>query len=584
MTIAPLAQCVYLITCGVALLLLDLCEEAVKALNLLQTNASVLNEVREKRKKGYIERDENVQDTRKFLARSGISLEDLDALPVIHVAGTKGKGSTCALCESILRHYGMEKTKQCSSKKGAFELSPMPIRTGLYTSPHLIEVRERIQLNGRPISHNLFATYFWKVYNKLMEKREHEKDMPPYFKFLTVLAFNIFIKEGVDVAVIEVGIGGENDCTNVIRKPVVIGITTLGIDHQKILGDTLDKIAWQKAGIMKTGAPAFTALGQAPIALKALEERAKEKKVTLKVCPPLSSYSFGHSPLSLALSSQVQEGNASLALQLSNVWIKWHEKSSFSGSSSSGEHLCIASPFELDAGMINGLIECKWPGRTQILHWQDSGITFFLDGAHTAESIKACLEWFTKESLQISPIGHEACIGDGVKNEAQEVTRVLLFNSTGDRNIENLLGPFAESGLFKHVMFSPNTTKPSMDLTSDQTNMMVSQEAVSARCQEHRTIWQMYNKEAQVSLHACVANALGSIKDLTMPSDLDGGKRKKIHVLVSGSLHLVGSVLSIIDPDLSCSLSPQELHSQDVLNLSKMHCHGQSSKYVPSPA
>ncbi|XP_071452246.1 folylpolyglutamate synthase, mitochondrial-like isoform X2 [Hetaerina americana] len=585
-----------------------LSQEAVKALNLLQTNASVLQEVREKRKQGLIEKNENVSDTRKFLARSGISLDELDSLPVIHVAGTKGKGSTCAFCESMLRHYGMEKMNKSFGRRGMLDLPSTSIQTGLYTSPHLIEVRERIQLNGKPISYDLFTLYFWKVYNTLMEKREHERDMPPYFKFLTVLALNIFIREGVDVAVIEVGIGGENDCTNVIRKPVAVGITNIGIDHENILGKTLDKIAWQKAGIMKKGSPAFTAHGQAPVALDVLEERAKENEVMLKVCPPLSSYSSGQLPLNVSLSSPVQEVNASLALQLSNAWIKWSTKSSNDDADIASKHLHMASPFELDMGILKGLKECKWPGRTQILPWQDSGITFFLDGAHTVESIKICLEWFRKESHAITTIGSNACNGDAQgENNVQEVTRILLFNSTGNRNIEPLLEPFAKSTLFHCVLFSPNIPNSSIDMHSDlklrpsrqdgsdiidpgllqckdQMKVSASSGHTRDRCQEHQEVWLKHNHEAQVYLYSCVTDALASVKNLPSPCTSGNTKKKMIHVLVSGSLHLVGSVLSIVDPDLSYSLSQQGIQNHDTVNVSSVYRHAQGSNYLTSPA
>lgn len=107
------------------------------------------------------------------------------------------QGSTCALTESILRSFG--------------------IKTGFYSSPHLISVTERIRINGMPISQDKFTRFFWKVYDRLIINKEHDNDMPAYFKFLTILGFHIFSDEKVDVAVIEVGIGGENDCTNVIR-------------------------------------------------------------------------------------------------------------------------------------------------------------------------------------------------------------------------------------------------------------------------------------------------------------------------------------------------------------------------------
>ena len=188
----------------------------MSALNSLQTNAITLKKTRKERQANV---HLNLPITRKYLERSGMSLEDLDQLKIIHVSGTKGKGSTCAFSESILRQSGL--------------------KTGFYSSPHLVSVTERIRINGEPIDQvgrakyfppvetvcclqEKFTSYFWSVYDKVCKGKE-EEDRPPYFKFLTILAFNIFFREQVDVAVIEVGIGGEYDCTNIIRKPVVTG-------------------------------------------------------------------------------------------------------------------------------------------------------------------------------------------------------------------------------------------------------------------------------------------------------------------------------------------------------------------------
>ena len=186
-------------------------DEAVAALNSLQTNAALLQKVRKERQKNV---HLNLPQTTKYLERSGMTLDDLDKIKIIHVSGTKGKGSTCAFCESILRHNGL--------------------KTGFYSSPHLVSVTERIRINGEPIDQEKFTTYFWSVYDKVCKGREDD-DRPPYFKFLTILAFNIFWKEGVDVAIMEVGIGGAYDCTNIIRKPVVSGLLYFILKMKKLL-------------------------------------------------------------------------------------------------------------------------------------------------------------------------------------------------------------------------------------------------------------------------------------------------------------------------------------------------------------
>uniref|UniRef100_A0A493TDA4 Folylpolyglutamate synthase n=1 Tax=Anas platyrhynchos platyrhynchos TaxID=8840 RepID=A0A493TDA4_ANAPP len=228
-------------------------QDAIRTLNSLQTNASFLEQLRRERPDPRAQ----LEAMRGFLERSGLQVEDLDGLNIIHVTGTKGKGSACAFTERILRGYGL--------------------KTGFYSSPHLVQVRERIRINGQPLSKELFSKYFWLVYNRLEETKvgASRGSMPAYFRFLTIMAFHVFLQEKVDLAVLEVGIGGAYDCTNIIRTPVVCGVSSLGIDHTSILGDTVEKIAWQKGGIFKPGVPAFT-VPQPERPLEVLRDRARE--------------------------------------------------------------------------------------------------------------------------------------------------------------------------------------------------------------------------------------------------------------------------------------------------------------------
>lgn len=239
------------------------------ALNSLQTNAQYIEEaVRKEKSSNAIQ---SLEKTIHFLSLLDIKPDDLNQLNVIHVSGTKGKGSTCAFAESILRQDGY--------------------KTGFYSSPHLVAVRERIRINGEPISREQFTKYFWSVFDTIKEKKDPDCGMPAYFNFLTLMAFKVFLEEKVDVAIVEVGIGGEYDCTNVVPKPVVTGVTSLGLDHCSLLGNTIDKIAWQKAGIFKPGVPAFT-VNQDEEAMNILRLRAEERMCSLHVCPLLSLYPY----------------------------------------------------------------------------------------------------------------------------------------------------------------------------------------------------------------------------------------------------------------------------------------------------
>lgn len=198
--------------------------KAVEKLNSLQSNAALLAQLQ---KAGPHMNSRSLPEMRHFLHRIGYTPRELDHLQMIHVSGTKGKGSTSAITQSIIQNYDPS------------------IRTGLFTSPHLIAVRERIRINGRPISEEKFAMYFEQVWDKLQGEK------PLYFRYLTLLALHTFIQEKVHCAILEVGIGGEYDSTNIIEKPVVCGITALGLDHVNVLGSTIDQIAWHKAGIIK---------------------------------------------------------------------------------------------------------------------------------------------------------------------------------------------------------------------------------------------------------------------------------------------------------------------------------------------
>uniref|UniRef100_A0A8P4FYQ2 Folylpolyglutamate synthase n=2 Tax=Dicentrarchus labrax TaxID=13489 RepID=A0A8P4FYQ2_DICLA len=351
-------------------LCLLLLQDAIRTLSALQTDASAL----EMQEQTRICPQLKLQAMRGFLERVGITAEDLDHLNIIHVAGTKGKGSTCAFTERILRGYG-------------------------YLPPHLVEVRERIRINGQPIGKELFTKYFWQVYRRLEDTKDtHGGTMPLCFPFLTVLAFHVFIQEKVGVVILEVGIGGAYDCTNIIKRPWVCGIASLDIDHTEILGDTIAKIAWHKGGIFKPGVPAFT-VQQPEDGLAVLRDRAELIRCPLRVCPELEDYQADCGPLHLGLAGKHQHFNASLALQLSHTWLQRRcLPESLTSTSVENAGLLQLTFFKPSPIMVKGLADTQWPGRTQIL--KHGAVTFFLDGAHTMRSIQACAAWFRETSAQ----------------------------------------------------------------------------------------------------------------------------------------------------------------------------------------
>src|ERR1700758_5138975 len=178
------------------------------------------------------------------------------AYPTVHIAGTNGKGSTAAFLEAILRDAGF--------------------RTGLNTSPHLERINERFRINGEEIADEQFAETFTRIHAVIEELLAEGKlrAHPTYFECVTALAFEVFARARVEFAVIEVGLGGRLDATNIIT-PVVSVITRIDFDHENFLGHSVEEIAGEKAGILKYKVPAVSA-PQLPEAREILRARAKE--------------------------------------------------------------------------------------------------------------------------------------------------------------------------------------------------------------------------------------------------------------------------------------------------------------------
>jgi folylpolyglutamate synthase len=303
----------------------------------------------------------------EWLRRIGYTAtESFKNLKIVHVAGTKGKGSTCAFVSSILSQYAESRNK----------------KVGMNTSPHLRSARERIRINGVPLSESLFAKYFFEVWDRVEDSVEREgldkHKKPAYFGFLTLVAFHTFLREGVESAVVEVGIGGEYDSTNVISKPTATGISSLGIDHVFILGKTIEEIAWHKAGIIKYEVPAFTA-PQCDEAIAVIRKRADEKLAPLKVIGVHPEIESG--VVKLGLEGEFQKVNASLAVALAASHMK-----------ALGVEFDISPESVLPKEFKQGLQNVKWPGRCQVI---DEGcVQWCLDGAHTTESLDAAGKWF----------------------------------------------------------------------------------------------------------------------------------------------------------------------------------------------
>ena len=363
---------------------------------------------------------------------------DFDQLNPVHIAGTKGKGSTSSFISSILAQY--------LPTKHSIHAERLPSSVGLYTSPHLRFVRERININNEPISEELFAKCFWEIWDRF-EATQPAHDSPDsrsldgkpvYFHYLTLMALHCFLIQQVGSAVIECGIGGEYDTTNILVKPTVTGVTSLGIDHESLLGDTIESIAWHKAGIFKQDVPAFT-VPQPDAALQVLHDRAKEKGTAVHVVPQHPALDG----VKLGLQGEFQKVNASLAIAVSAQHL---QRLGYSN---------IPSPIDKSAALppefITGLESARLGGRCDMRpDTRMQGLTWYIDGGHTLESIEVAGRWFGAKTSNMADSGGQ---------------RILIFNqqtrdasSLAQRLHETLATALRDGRPFKHAIFCPNTT------------------------------------------------------------------------------------------------------------------------------
>ncbi len=318
--------------------------------------------------------------------------------PTAIVAGTNGKGSTCAMLASILHCAG--------------------IRAGLYTSPHLVRVNERIQVGRREIADEAFADSLTDVV-KAVEQLLRQKALPQrpsFFEFLTATAFLHFAREQVDFAVLEVGMGGRLDATNV-TEPRVAVITNVELDHQEFLGKTRAAIAWEKAGIIKPHRPVISGSDNLEAA-EVIRRKCREVGAELLELPRAAEISNvrnreGYFTFDLALSgSHFRELAPSLAgrFQIQNA------TAAVAAALSLRQQGFTISIEAID----EGLHEAKWPGRLEVAQERPRII---LDGAHNPAAAEA-LATFTREQFQGRQV---RLIYASMKDKAIEEISELLF-------------------------------------------------------------------------------------------------------------------------------------------------------------
>ncbi|KAI6047438.1 Mur ligase [Pisolithus marmoratus] len=498
-------------------------QDAIEHLNSLQTNAAALQAARAE---GPRLNPNAITEMIEFLERIEYTCEDLNTLNVIHITGTKGKGSTSAFTDSILRH------------------AKPNWKVGLYTSPHLVAVRERIRINGKPLSEEDFAKYFFEVWDRLQKNGPKTLEfpvMPNYFRYLTLMAFHTFLSEKVNATILEVGIGGAGDSTNIVPRPIVTGITTLGLDHTAVLGKTIGAIAWQKGGIYKPEE-----------GMEVLKKRAEELQAAYFMeVPSLPESGF------VKLGTDFSSGSAcgitdNFYINYEKVWlvnIKFKTQLLLLQMAHTFLHSVDASELrpelllQLSAPFLTGLEYTRWPGRCQtVVDPNYQGTTWYLDGAHTAESLSCCMQWFIQ-------------VGLGLKEP--QSTRVLIFNCTSGRSGPAFLGTILEKtrelllrqgreetpeNFFSHVIFCSNVTYADGHFKGDLTSRALSNTDLVNLTTQHElaNAWsQLIPPFPSDAIHVLpsIEHAIQTVRGLS--------KAERVDVLVTGSLHLVGGIIEV---------------------------------------
>ena len=388
-----------------------------------------------------------------------------NAAKSVHIAGTKGKGSTAAMLASILKQSGY--------------------RTGLYTSPHLLSIRERIQVDGRQISEDEFARLAARVKPEV-EAVNTSSDLGELttYEILTALAFMYFQDRGVAYQVLETGLGGRLDATNVVQPEVCV-ITSISYDHMDVLGDTLAEIAREKAGIIKPGSIVVTA-PQVPEAMDVLEDVCRQREVKLvRVGSDVSWRQKSLSPEKQSFQLRGLKGDYNIEVPL----LGEHQLENAVAAITAAEALAGRGAVITAEAITSGIASVDWPGRLQVLRRKPWVI---VDGAHNGDSVRrlvaALRQYFMFEKA------------------------VVIFGASSDKNIAAMA---AELKTFPDRVIVTSSHHPRA-VAVGQLVEEFSRESIMPEASEN------------------VASAVGKALSLAGPADL---------VCATGSLFLVAEVM-----------------------------------------
>lgn len=339
------------------------------------------------------------EHTRELLSRLGNPQE---GIKIIHVAGTNGKGSVCAYLNAMLLAGGQ--------------------KTGLFTSPHLVRINERFQINGEDVSDEQFLDAFLKVEKAAKEYEAEGEGHPSYFETLFLMGMLIFKEAGVEYLVMETGLGGRLDATNVVEKPLACIITSISRDHTEYLGDTLEAIAGEKAGIIKAGVPVIYDASQ-PGPASVIAAKAKEMGSPAWPMEPSFyemktqsregiTFTFAYpggekAELAIPYVAKYQMMNASLAFYMMHILQDVHD-----------------IPKNV---LAEGLSKIKWPCRMEM-----AAPGVIIDGAHNEDGI----------AQFVSTAGYFA--------KENEIT--ILFTAVADKHYHEMIGEICEGIHPSHVV------------------------------------------------------------------------------------------------------------------------------------
>lgn len=339
------------------------------------------------------------EHTRELLSRLGNPQE---GIKIIHVAGTNGKGSVCAYLNAMLLAGGK--------------------KTGLFTSPHLVRINERFQINGEDVSDEQFLDAFLKVEKAAKEYEAEGEGHPSYFETLFLMGMLIFKEAGVEYLVMETGLGGRLDATNVVEKPLACIITSISRDHTEYLGDTLEAIAGEKAGIIKAGVPVIYDASQ-PGPASVIAAKAKE----------MGSPAWPMEPSFYEMKTQSREGItftfAYLGGEKAELAIPYVAKYQMMNASLAFYTMHILQDVhDIPKNVLaEGLSKIKWPCRMEM-----AAPGVIIDGAHNEDGIAqfaSTAGYFAKEN---------------------EIT--ILFTAVADKHYHEMIGEICEGIHPSHVV------------------------------------------------------------------------------------------------------------------------------------